>query len=228
MPRRLADDIWVTESPLRFLGLEVGSRMTIVRLDDGALWLHSPVRLDASLREVVEALGTPRYAVAPNRFHHMWIGDWAEAFPDLEIHAAPGLAAKRSDVAFAGTLGDEAPEAWRGRIDQCWVRGAPMLEEVVFLHRDSRTLVLTDLAFNIGDEGAPLTKVFFRLLGRLGRFGPTALEKVIIRDRPAARSGLETILGWDFDRIVVAHGQVLESGGRDALRLGYEWLLAGS
>jgi hypothetical protein len=49
---------------------------------------------------------------------------------------------------------------------------------------------------------------------------------LLIRDRRAARQSLVRILGWDFDRIVVAHGDVLERGGREALRQGYSWLLA--
>jgi hypothetical protein len=228
MLRPLADDIWVVERPQRFLGLEVGTRMTVVRLEDGALWLHSPVALDDGLRSAIESLGTPRFAVAPNRFHHLYVGDWVRAFPGIEVYAAPGLAAKRPDLPVTESLGDEAPEAWRGGIDQCRVRGAEIFNEVAFLHRSSKTLILTDLAFNVGDEGAPAAKWLFRLMGRLGRFGPTFLEKLLIRDRAAAREDFEHILEWDFDRIVVAHGAVLESGGQAALREGYDWLLGGA
>jgi hypothetical protein len=65
-----------------------------------------------------------------------------------------------------------------------------------------------------------------RLLRSYGRFGPSKLDPLLIRDRRAARESLERILGWDFDRVVVAHGDVLASGGREALRQGYSWLLA--
>ncbi|MGH0035786.1 MAG: DUF4336 domain-containing protein [Myxococcota bacterium] len=225
MLERLADDLFTVKRPQKFLGIDIGTRMTVVRLADAALWLHSPVPLDADLRRAVEEIGTPRFAVAPNRFHHLHVGDWASAWPDLEIHAAPGLESKRPDLAIAATLGDEAPEAWRGRIDQRPVRGADLMSEVVFLHRDSRTLILTDLAFNVGDEAAPSARLLFRMMGRLGRFGPSFLEKLIIRDRAAASEDFEHILGWDFDRVLVTHGEVLESGGRAALREGYAWLL---
>jgi glyoxylase-like metal-dependent hydrolase (beta-lactamase superfamily II) len=65
-----------------------------------------------------------------------------------------------------------------------------------------------------------------RLLSSYGRFGPSRLDPFLIRDRRAARQSLERILAWDFDRVVVAHGDVLENGGPDALRAGYAWLLA--
>lgn len=223
--RQLADDLWAVERPLRFGGLPLGTRMTVVRLRDGGLFLHSPVALDDELRDALLAVGTPRWAVAPNRFHHLYIGQYRDAFPDLELFAAPGLAEKRTDLRFDAVLGDAAPQAWADQLDQECFAGLPMTNEVVFCHRASRSLLLCDLAFNL-DRAAPLaTRVAFRVLGGYGRLGPTLLERVMIRDRGAARGSMERILAWDFDRVVVTHGAVLETGGREALRAGYRWLL---
>jgi hypothetical protein len=224
MLRELASDLWVTERPLRFAGLEIGTRMTVIGLPGRSLFLHSPVSLDPELRKELESRGSVRYVVAPNRFHHLSVGDYAQAFPDVRIFAAPGLEQKRPDLCFDAVLGDEAPEAWRGEIEQRVFRGLPMTNEVVFFHRRSRTLVLTDLAFNFGEESPGLTRFAMRLAGGYGRFGPTLLERLLIRDRVAARSSLDRILEWDFDRVVVTHGSVLESGGREALSAGYAWL----
>ena len=96
---------------------------------------------------------------------------------------------------------------------------------MVFLHRPSATLLLSDLAFNIGERGAPLTRSLFRLMGAYGRLTPTVLEKILVRDRAALRRSLERVLTWPFERVVVAHGDVLETGGREALTRGYRWLL---
>jgi hypothetical protein len=225
MLRQLADDLWVVERPLRFGGLEVGTRMSVVRLRDGSLFLHSPVALDDALRAALLRVGTPRYAVAPNRFHHLFVGDYRNAFADVQLFAAPGLEAKRRDLSFDGVLSDVAPPQWAGQLDQAFFAGFPMMNEVVFAHRASRTLLTCDLAFNLGPDAPRATRVVFRLLGAYGRFGPTLVEKLLIRDRAAARAALERILAWDFDRVVVTHGAVLEHGGRDALRAGYAWLL---
>ena len=226
--RPLAPDLFVAERPRRLLGVEVGTRMTVIRLADGALFAHSPIALEAGLRKQVDALGPVRHVVAPNRFHHLWIGDYAAAYPEARLFAAPGLARKRGDVAFHAELDDEAPPAWKGQIDQLVFAGAPLANEVVFCHRASRTLLMCDLVFHIGPESPPTTRLAFRLLGSYGRLGPTPLEKwIVVRDRAAARASLERILDWDFDRVIVAHGLVLERGGRDALRRGYAWLLGG-
>ena len=226
MLQKLAENLWVVERPQRFWGLEVGSRMTVVRLADRSLFLHSPVALDAPLRRDLDALGTARYAVAPNRFHHLHAGDVARAYPEVRLWVAAGVERKRPDLAIAGALTDGAPVEWQREVDQLYFRGRPFENEVVFLHRTSRTLLLCDLAFNFGPTAPVVTRVVMTLLGGYGRFRPTRLDPFLIRDRSAARRSLEQILAWDFDRVVVAHGDVLERGGRDALRTGYRWLLA--
>lgn len=225
-PRALAPDLWVTEHPLRFLGVEVGARMTVIRLADGSLFVHSPIALGADVAKRLDSLGRVAYVVAPNRFHHLWVPEFASAYPEARLFAAPGLPEKRRDIGFHAVLDDAAPLAWVGQMDQLLFRGAPLANEVVFCHRKSRTLLLCDLALHIGPESPPWTRLSFRLLGAYGRFGPTRFEKwVVVRDRAEARQSLERILEWDFDRVIVAHGAVLERGGREALRRGYAWLL---
>lgn len=225
MLRQLAPEIWVTERPLRFFGVEVGARMTVVRLRGGALWLHSPVSLDAALRAELDALGPVRFAVAPNRFHHLYAGDVLRSYPDAELHVAPGVDTKRPDLHPDAVLGDEPAAGWADDIDQLLFRGAPIANEVVFHHAASRTLILTDLAFHFGKQAPARTRIAMRALGARG-FGPTLIERwLVVRDRAAARDSLERIFDWDFDRVVVAHGDVLESGGREALESGYAWLV---
>jgi hypothetical protein len=226
MLSELSTNIWVTERPQRFYGLEVGTRMTVIRLADGSLLLHSPVELDAELRRELEAVGRVRFAVAPNRVHHLYAGEVAKVYPGARLWVGPGLERKRPDLVFAGVLGDEAPAEWKDEVDQTFFRGRPYENEVVFFHRASRTLVMCDLAFNFGPRTAAPTRLLMKLLRSYGRFGPSTLDPLLIRDRRAARRSLERILAWDFDRVVVAHGDVLESGGHEALRQGYSWLLA--
>jgi hypothetical protein len=226
MVHKLAENLWVVERPQRFYGLEVGSRMSVMRLEDGSLLLHSPVALDGELRREIDGLGTVRYAVAPNRFHHLHAGDVVRTYPGARLWVAAGVERKRPDLEIAGVLTDEAPVEWKGEVDQRYFRGRPFENEVVFLHRASRTLLLCDLSFNFGPRAPVVTRVVMTLMGGYGRFRPTRLDPLLIRDRQAARQSLEQILAWDFDRVVIAHGEVLEHGGPEALRAGYRWLLA--
>ena len=226
MLRRLADDLWVTERPQRFFGLPVGARMTVIRLSGGRLLLHSPLPLDAEIRAELDALGRVAYAVAPNRLHHLYAGDVVRAYPDARLWVAPGLPEKRPDLVHAGVLGDEAPVEWRGELEQAFFRGRPYENEVAFFHPATRTLILCDLAFNFGPRDAWPTRVLMSLLRSYGKLGPSKLDPLLIRDRAAARASLDRILAWDFDRVIVAHGDVQESGGYPLMRDGYAWLRA--
>lgn len=222
--RELAADLFVAEHPLVVGGLHLGTRTTVVRTAGGALLVHSPGPADAELYREVEKLGPVAALVAPNKLHHLHLADWTRAFPDARTFGAPGLAAKLKTLRIDEELGDEPPALFGPTLDQHHVRGAPRLEEVVFLHRPSRTLLLTDLAFHVRHSTSRFTRVFMRLNGGYGRFGPTRLLRSTFRDRRAARASLDLVLGWDFERVVVTHGDVLERGGREALRDAFAWL----
>ncbi|HIG72665.1 MAG TPA: DUF4336 domain-containing protein [Myxococcales bacterium] len=224
--QQLHSDVWVTSSPLRFLGVEVGARMTVVRMPDDRLLLHSPISASEELVREVQALGTVEYLVAPNKLHHLYVGEWQRVCPDAETYVAPGLETKRADLSITGVLTNEPEAGWKGELDQVLVGGFQFANEVAFFHRASATLIATDLAFNFGANSPPLTRAFIRLAGSYGEVGPSLLERLLVRDRPAFRKSLERILEWPFERVVVAHGDVSESGGRAELIRGYSWVLS--
>jgi len=222
--RPLAPDLWVAERPLPLVVGDIGARMTVIRLRDGGLWLHSPVRLDAATHAALEALGPVRAVIAPSKVHHLFVGDYTAAYPEAEVHAAPGLGEKRRDLRIDGVLGDAPSAAWRGEIAQHRFRGAPAIEEVVFFHPASRTLLLTDLAFNVPADRTAGARLFYRVVGAAGRFGPHRLVRFMIRDRAAARTSVDTILRWEFERVIVSHGDVLERGGRERFAAAFGFL----
>jgi len=220
----LAPNLWVATRPLVLFTGDVGTRMTVVRLRDGGLWLHSPVELDAPTRAALDALGPVRAVVAPSLVHHFFVGDYGQAYPEAKLFAAPGLAKKRGDLQFDAVLSDDAPPEWAGEIDQHLFRGAPLINEVVFYHPSTRTLVLTDLAFNVVRPAVSRrARLFFALVGARG-FTPHRVVKLITRDRVAARRSIDRILQWDFNRVTVTHGEVLERGGRAAFERAFRWL----
>ena len=222
--RSLAEDVWVVERPFRALGLRVGTRMTVVRLPDGGLWLHSPVAPDARLREALLREGPVRHVVAPNRVHHLSVAAAREAWPDATFHAAPGLARKRPKLAFDAELSDTAPDVWGGALRTRVVRGVPYLSEVACLHVPSRTLVLTDLCFNFSECPHAWTRWWLRAVGGLGGLRCPRHVRRLARDRAALRESLEAVLAWNPERIVVAHGNVLPASGRRVLREAFAWL----
>ncbi len=224
MLRPLSEGVHVLEVPFRMGGFDLGGRMTVVRLPDGGLWIHSPVRLEAATRAAVDALGPVRFLVAPNVMHHLSLGDWAAAYPRARVVAPAGLRRKRPELRLDVELTDTPEPGYAQVLWQQRMRGIPKLDEWVFLHRPSRTLLLTDVAFHIRQSPSWLTRTYLKLCRTYGKLGPTLLLKSWVKDRAALRASLDTVLGWDFERVVVCHGEVLEHGGREALRDGFSWL----
>lgn len=219
----LARDLWVEARRLRFAGVETGTRMTVVRLADGRLFVHSPVSLDAETRKAVDALGPVKAVVAPSGFHHLYVGEWMRAYPDAVVCACPGLERKRRDLPWARVLGDAPEPEWRGEIDQVFFAARKLESEVVFFHRASRTLICADAVFNLADHPSRFTRAVALLMGNR-KPGATLLERILIRDRRAAREQIDRMLAWNPDRIVLAHGALIETGGAEVLRRAYAWL----
>ena len=226
MIREVATDLWIADQPLRFFGVEVGARMTLVRLPGSRLLVHSPIAWSRGLAEEVERLGSPAYLVAPNRFHHLYAQEWRSAYPTARLYVAPGLECRRPDLTVDRVLAESPFPEWSDVLDQVLVGGFPLANEVVFFHKPSRTLIVSDLVFNIGAESPPLTRLAFRLMGAYGRPSSTLLERFLIRDRVAFRGSVERILTWPIAQMIVAHGSIVREGSHAALAEAYAWLLA--
>ena len=200
--------------------------MTVVRLPAGELLLHSPVRATPELVREVCRVGEVAHLIAPNRFHHLFVAEWKREFPEASIHVAPGVEKKRPDLSISGLLSDQPDAGWAGSLDQVLLRGVPKTNETAFFHRTSGTLIGTDLAFNVGPSSPPLTRAAFRCLGCYGRLSPSIFERLLTSDKQAFGRSLDRVMDWPFDRVVVAHGEVTETGGREELERGYAWALA--
>jgi Domain of unknown function (DUF4336) len=232
-PRNLAPNLWIVDQP-DFGGLaRIGTRMTVIRLADGGLFLHSPTLFDDETRQALDALGNVRAVIAPSRAHHLFVADYVKAWPTAKLYGPPGLTGDiqdfrgrfgaRRDLKLDSILGDEAPPEWAGQIEQHLFKGARALNEVVFFHPSSRSVIFTDLVFNVLAD-AKGGQVFYALVGAKGHFGPHRLIRLMIRDHAAARESVARILNWNFDRVIVTHGNVLESGGREKFAKAFSYL----
>jgi hypothetical protein len=217
MLKPLASNLWVAEAPLTMGGFEIGARMTVVRLPDGGLWLHSPIGLTPELRQALDHLGPVAHVLSPGSFHYLHVPELALAYPDAAVYAAPGSASKLAKCS-PKLLTDALPQPWAGTLEQLAFAGSRLYDEVVFFHPSGRTLIVTDLCFNIPAESSWYTRLVARAFGILGRPSASRSFFLTIRDRAAVRQSLERILAWDFDRIILSHGAIVETGGREAFR----------
>ena len=189
----------------------------MLRLGDRQLVLHSPVPISRDLREELDTLGRVGFIVVPQA-HGKFAAQASHDFPGSQLMAAPGAPRRRKSLSFHASLADQPPAAWAGQVESLLVLGF-RLQEVVLFHRSSRSLVLTDLCFNIQRSPSRVARLVFRANGMWQRFGPSRLYRQFgVSDRAALQRSLEQVLQWDFQRIVPGHGDVLEHAGPSALR----------
>jgi hypothetical protein len=198
----------------------LGTRMTVVQLGDGQLLIHSPIAMTLGLKAQVDALGPVRHIVAPNNNHQLYAGDWKAEYPDALLHGTRGLVKRRKGLVIDRELGGETLPDWREHVDTALLEGT-MLNETVFLHRPSRSLIVADLIENFETSPHWPTRAYLKLGGIHGKPGLCRPLRTVFRDKKRARRALDRILSWDFDRIVLAHGDILESGGNETLHGAY-------
>ena len=218
----LVDDVWTDTRAAKFFGVECGSRMTVVRLASGGLFVHSPVALDADTRSQVDALGEVRAVVAPSIFHHLHVVGWMSAYPKAHFAACPGLEWKRPDLAWSSVMADQAHPIWAGEIEQVYF-SARRENEVDFYLPRRRLLIVADAMLNLSTLSDPTTRVVAKIMGNRAP-GVGWVEPFMVRDRKVARRQVDRMLAWDFDPVVLSHGATLPHDGREALRSAYAWL----
>lgn len=222
MLTRFADDVFIDTRRGKFFGVETGSRMTVVRMANGALFVHSPVGLDEETRRQVDELGSVCAVVAPSLFHHLYVAEWMRAYPDAVYGACPGLEWKRPDLAFTQVLADEPHAAWENDLAQVYF-SARRENEVVFFHHKSRTMICCDALLNLAGHDHLATRLVAQFMRNTAP-GFGWMERFMVRDRAVARRQVERILAWDIDKIVLSHGDPVLSDGREVVRRAYAWL----
>ena len=180
------------------------------------------MRLSADLASELIHLGQVRYLVAPSTFHDLYLQQWLQAYPEATFLAAEGFARRRG--AYHGLLPDAWPSELRDDVDLAKIEGMPSINEVLLCHRPSRSLIVADFVFNLGRDCSFPTTALLKLSGVYRTVGPSKLYKSCIKDTVATRRSVDEILGWDFDRIVVGHGDVVETDGVETIRAAYAWL----
>lgn len=221
-------DIWIADGArvVAAMGFHYPTRMAVIRLADGGLFIWSPVALTDALRASVDALGPVRHLVAPNALHHVFIADWKQAYPGALIYAPPGLRAKRPDISFDADLSDVPPPHWAGQIDQVVMAGNAITSEIVFFHAASRTAIFTDLLQQFPAGWFSGWRAVVARLDLMTAPEPSVPRKfrLAFTNRRVARAALARILAWPAERVLMAHGAPVSSDGQAFLRRAFRWL----
>lgn len=215
----IPDALWLREYRVQLGGARFNARMTVIRLRSGEILIHSPCAFDAALAAEVSALGRVVAILAPGNFHWLHVRSCQQAFPGAKTYLCPGVERRAKDLRFEFFLGDEAPSLWSDELSQVALMGPRLMREVAFFHLASRTLILVDLIENFtpATRGTNLfSRTIFRAIGMWNRPRPAPEYRVAWGDKARVREGMARILAWDFDRVILAHGDVIT---RDAKQI---------
>lgn len=226
----IKDQIWILEYPIRFAAMDLFGRMTIIKLENGDLLIHDPCKINESVKSEIDKIGEVKYIVAPGTYHHLFVTEFQQQYPNAETFLCPGLEKKRPDIQFEWMLGNKADHRWGNEIDQVLVQGSRYISEVAFFHKPSKTLILVDLLENIGDDFqhpvSLLLRFWWKVVYKMWNNPKAAPEYQMGWGRKdIVKQGLDKILSWQAERIILAHGELVENNVDDVLRTAWKKVL---
>lgn len=220
-----ANQLWCIEEPMTMLGLQFGARLTIARLHDDRLWVHAPFAITDEDEAAIREQGDVAHVVVPNNFHFTQIGEFTRRFPDAQLWLVPALATKMDDLPHLPL--HSLPPSWADDFDAVLFDAALGYEEWIFCHRATRSLIFTDLMMNVPRPDNALGRVMGAVTDE-GRGAKTSrLVKAAIyggRDLKRARTITNRVLSWNFERVVMAHGNIVARNGKRVLRRALRWI----
>jgi hypothetical protein len=202
----------------------LGTRMSAVRLAAGKLALISPIPIDDALAATLAGLGEVELLIAPNLLHHLYLEDARRRYPHARVLGPPGLRQKRPELTLSASLDERLPDELSAALDVVRIAGAPKADEFAFFHRDSRTLIVTDLVFNVLRPRGLVANLVLFLEGVRGRLAPSPAWRFMVKDRALARASVERLLELPFETLVMAHGEIVREDARARLAHALRWM----
>lgn len=231
MLQAIDNEIWLADGErVNFFGFAYPTRSVIARLANQQLWIWSPIQLSDTLKAEVQKLGEPKFLVSPNKIHHLFLADWAAAFPDATLWGPQSTINKRTDLSFQTPLTDTPPTEWSEHLDQTWFNGSFAMDEIVFFHRPSKTVIMADLSENFSEDfiashWRPWQCTLARWWGIVEGRGHAPLEwRLSFFNRAATRRARDKLLAWNAEKVVMAHGEWQRSDGRQFLEQSLSWV----
>ena len=226
-----SQNIYILNGPtVNFMGFPYPTRMAVIKLSNGSSFIWSPINLTKELAEEIETnIGKVSCIVVPNKIHHLFLKEWSEYFPNASIFAPPGLRTRNvvEGISFEADLSDEPELLWKDDIEQVVFRGSFFMEEVVFFHKVSKTIIVGDLIQRHEEETCTgFLGCLMKLDGIVGDDGSTPRDYrlTFLLHHNKCRASLDKIIAWDIDRMIIAHGSCCQKNGKEVVRKAFDWV----
>ncbi|API86968.1 DUF4336 domain-containing protein [Francisella uliginis] len=210
----IENKIWIIEYPIKYSGVKFSSRTTLIKLDDGSVLIHSPCEIDEKLKQEILKLGDVSYIFAPGNFHHLYIDSAQKAFPNAKTYICKGIEKKQPNLKYDGILTEET---LLSEFKQQPILGSKIMNEVVLLHKETKTLIVVDIIENIGNKTQNIgfgIKIWWLIFRMWNKAKPAPEYQLGWKDKKLAAQSLQNILEWDFDKIILAHGNLITQNAK--------------
>ncbi|TFK41494.1 hypothetical protein BDQ12DRAFT_678086 [Crucibulum laeve] len=228
--REVTPEIWTFSRPfVRFGFLPWGGRSTAVKLSNG-VWVLASTPLTEDTKTTIDKLGPVKWIMGADAIHHLFLAEYKKAYPEAKVIGVEPLFAKKQaeGLELDGAYGKDSPETTYGFEDEikaCYFSGFKS-KDVAWFHVASKTLIQADLLFNLpGTEQYSKVKKSPKI-PIIGKFDPWgSIHKRFVwgqgADKEAMRRDAKIVAGWDFERIIMCHGDVIEKDGKKAWSTAY-------
>ena len=234
--KAIGEDIWIVDGDIVEMNFKLtqvpfSTRMTVVRLNNRDLWIHSPIHLTQELKSEIEDMGNVAHIVAPNKLHYVYMEEWSQTYPTAKVWATKGLEEifeESKGIQTYTVLDKTVTISWQSEIDYLLFEGSTLIEESVFFHQKSRTLILTDLIENIelGEECSCWHRLLFKIGDNTYPNGhtPRDLRMTFLFHKEIARKCYQRIKGWKPFNVLFAHGKCFIGDAEEKLPQAFFWL----
>lgn len=222
---KLDKNVYVVNGVTQIIGSAMNIRMTIIRLPNGKLIVFDPIPLGITLTNEINSLGQIAFIIAPNNFHYLYISEWSRNYPEAKVLVAPGLPKRIKSMQQYTVISKDSMSELNDQFTWLLFDALPVLNEIILFHKTSRTLLITDLVFNIHKTNWSLLGIYIRFSGTFKKLGLTYLLKFMVKNKSNARVSVNKILSWDFEKIVMAHGNIIYKDGKKLFSIAFKWLL---
>lgn len=227
--QQLHPDLFYVDYLAKSMGLNFEARSILIR-HQGKLSVISPGPLSPELQTEVERLGEVAQLIAPNGFHHLYYAQWQEAYPKAESWGPTILTKKRKDLNLTHVLkppkeGEEPPNPLPEALQVYPLGGIPGIQEWLFYHEASQTLIVTDLIFNLKGAIGALSKFNFWMMGIYKKTATSRLFKTFTKDKAALKESLLPLLELPLKGVLVNHGGLIQEQPSETLQEALQWVL---
>jgi hypothetical protein len=191
-------------------------RSTVICIDEGVL-IVSPIEFTELEYQEIEAQGEVIAILAPSVLHHLFLKKTLDRYPKATLWGAPGFPAKLPHIPW-NKIFTKDPWPYEKDIGLLLIDGVTRFEEVVLYCRELKTIIVGDLVFNLLHPKSIGVRLITHMTGVYNKLAVSRLVNFFMNDRGVYTRSVQNLLQWDFDQIVMSHGDILKTGGREKFR----------